>query len=161
TGGLGRLLGVGGPRGPDVNLGNVPRKVSPPTPTYGTWTPTAGQTPETTSTGRFYYVSKNLVADPAVNAQGWRLAIGGPVAQPYSLTYDELRALPRVERFHTLECISNEVGGDLLSTADFTGVSLAEVLRQAEIQPGASEMIFQAADGYSDSLHLSQALDPR
>ncbi len=161
TGGLAQLTGAGGSNEPNVNLGTVPSHVAPPTPDYATWSPVAGQTPEVTTTSTFYYVSKNLASDPAVSQQNWRLSIGGMVSTPYSLTYDDLRALPKIERYHTLECISNVVGGNLMSNALFTGASLADLLNTAGIHAGASEMVFRAADDYSDRLHLAQALDSR
>lgn len=159
---FGNLIGLPGASGPQLHLGNVPSKiVPPPVPQYGPWTPVRGQTPEVTAARDFYYVSKNLAGDPQVAAASWRLEIGGLVDAPYTLSYDQLKALPAVERHHTLECISNEVGGDLMSNGLFTGVALADVLNHAGVRPGASELIFRAADGYSDSLHLSQALDSR
>lgn len=137
------------------------RIVPPPTPTYPTWIPVSGVTPEVTTPGNFYTVSKNLVGDPSVDSHTWTLRIDGAANSPYSLTYDQLRALPRVEQYHTLECISNDVGGDLMSNGLFTGVSLAQVLGAAGIKPSVSNVVFTGADGYSDSLLLSQALDPR
>lgn len=161
NGAFNSFLGAGQSHRPQLHIGNVPdRIVPPPAPTYGPWTAVSGQTPEVTSAAQFYYVSKNLASDPTVPQSSWRLHIKGLVGQPYSLSYDDLLALPPVERYHTLACISNTIGGDLISTARFTGVSLADMLNRAGIQSGASELIFRAADGYSDSLHLSQALDP-
>ncbi|MBF6591919.1 MAG: molybdopterin-dependent oxidoreductase [Ktedonobacterales bacterium] len=163
TGVFGGLLGLGA-RGRQYPLATqaTPRRiVPPPQPTYGAWTPVRGQTPEVTATPDFYYVSKGLAGDPTIGVADWRLQIGGMVARPYTLTYSDLMALPATERYHTLECISNEVGGDLMSNALWRGVRLADLLNQAGIQAGASEFIFRARDGYSDSLHLSQALDPR
>lgn len=164
TSGLGALIGAGPAQSsePTISLSNIPTHISPPpTPVYTDFAPVSGQTPEVTSSANFYYVSKNLTSDPMIDANSWKLAITGMVDKPYSLTYDQLRALPQVTQYHTLECISNEVGGDLMSNGLFTGVRLADVLNAAGIQRGASEMIFKAADGYSDSLHLSQALDDR
>ncbi|MGH2505440.1 MAG: molybdopterin-dependent oxidoreductase, partial [Ktedonobacterales bacterium] len=109
----------------------------------------------------FYYVSKNLAGDPMVNGQAWQLAFTGMLDKPYTLSYAQLRALPQVTQYHTLECISNVVGGDLMSNGYFTGVSLADALNTAGIQQGATSLIFKAADGYSDSLHMAQALDER
>ncbi len=162
NGAFNSLLGTGQSHRPQLHIGNVPdRIVPPPVPAYGPWTPVTGQTAEVTSAAQFYYVSKNLASDPSIQQSSWRLSIKGLVGQPYTLSYDELLALPSVERYHTLECISNTVGGDLISNARFTGTSLADVLNRAGIQSGASELIFRAADGYSDSLHLSQALNPQ
>ena len=146
---------------PPLNVTDAPKRISPPPkPTYGAWTSLSGQTAEVTPTADFYYVSKNFVNDPQIDAGGWRLTLTGGVAHPLTLTYDQLRARPAVERYHTLECISNEVGGDLMSNAYFRGISLADLLNEAGLQPGATELIFRASDGYSDRLHLSQALDP-
>jgi Oxidoreductase molybdopterin binding domain/Mo-co oxidoreductase dimerisation domain len=83
------------------------------------------------------------------------------VEQPTNLTYDALRSLPSVAQDQTLECISNEVGGNLISNAHWTGVRIADLLTSAGIKAGAGELIFRCADGYSDSLHLTQALGPR
>jgi DMSO/TMAO reductase YedYZ molybdopterin-dependent catalytic subunit len=147
---------------PPLNVANAPKRVSPPPqPSYGPWTNLSGQSAEVTPTADFYYVSKNFVNDPQVDISSWRLTLGGSVSHPLTLTYDQLRARPAAERYHTLECISNEVGGDLMSNAYFRGVRLADLLNEAGLQPGATELIFRAADGYSDRLHLSQALDPQ
>jgi DMSO/TMAO reductase YedYZ molybdopterin-dependent catalytic subunit len=160
TGGAASLFGLGGPSQPPLKLGTVPKHIAPPTPNYGPWTNVPGETPEVTSAANFYYVSKNLASDPSINSANWQLQITGLVENPYSLTYDQLRELPQVQQYHTLECISNVVGGDLISNALFVGVSLADVIQKAGVKNGASDLIFRAADGYSDSLHLSQALNP-
>src|SRR5439155_19735941 len=90
-----------------------------------------GLPPELTPTGDFYVVSKNPPRfDPVVDAQRWRLEIAGLVGKPESLTYDEIKALPPVRRPHTLECISNDVGGDLTSNAMWRGVRVQDVLNK-------------------------------
>ena len=149
----------------NLDFSNTPQRIVPaPVPTYASesaWVQASDESSEVTPTGEFYYVSKNFTSDPSIDTGSWRLQIGGHVAQPFSLSYDDLRALPVVERYHTLECISNDIGGNLISNAYFRGVSLADLLNRAGIQTGASELVFAAADGYSDRLHLAQALDPR
>lgn len=164
TSGLGNTFGLrpATSKAPRLNIHDVPERiVPPPTPTYGAWTPVADQTPEVTATDSFYYVSKNLDSDPNIKSGGWQLKVGGHVERSLTLSYADLKGLPRVERYHTLECISNWVGGPLMSNARFAGASLADLLNSAGIKAGASELIFRAADGYSDRLHLAQALDPR
>lgn len=154
-------LGFSITRRPPLAISNAPQRIVPtPKPAYGPWTPLDAQTLEVTSASDFYYVSKNFVNDPQIDNNTWKLTITGSVSNPVTLTYDQLRALPVVERYHTLECISNEVGGNLMSNALFRGARLADILNHAGIQPGANELIFRAADDYSDRLHLSQALDP-
>lgn len=164
TSGLGAALGAGPLQGssPPLTVGMIPKQIiPPPTPTYGPWTPVPGLVPEITPASSFYYVSKNIAADPNVATGSWSLAIGGNVDRPYSLSYDQLRALPSLTQYHTLECISNEVGGSLMSNGLFVGVRLADLLNTAGVQAGASTLTFTAADGYSDTLHLAQAMDER
>lgn len=121
------------------------------------WARIAGLSTEVTPVGKFYTVSKN-VFDPAVDGKTWKLTIKGKVKRPYTLTLDELRQLPAVTKPHTLMCISNEVGEDLISNATWTGVPLKTILERAGIQPGTTELILRARDGYSESFPLSAAL---
>jgi DMSO/TMAO reductase YedYZ molybdopterin-dependent catalytic subunit len=116
-------------------------------------------TPEITPTSRFYVVNEEFVS-PRVDATSWRLSMGGEVARPFHLTYAGLQGLPAVERYQTLECISNEVGGGYISTAKFTGIPVRELLDRAGIRPGAVEVVFRAVSGYADSIPVGVAMDP-
>ncbi|MBI3648378.1 MAG: molybdopterin-dependent oxidoreductase [Actinobacteria bacterium] len=109
-----------------------PATVPPPDPAFDL---IPGLSPRITPLARHYVVNEEIV-DPDIDPDTWRLRITGLVDRPYELTYDELLALPAIEQFQTLECISNEVGGDLISTARWIG------------------------GGYSDSIPLEQAMLP-
>ena len=121
--------------------------------------PVPGTRPELTPLEQFYRIDINL-SPPRIDPAEWRLTVDGLVGQPLSLTYQELLAMPAHELYATLECISNEIGGDLISTTRFTGVRLAEVLNRAGLQPAAVEVRFTCADGYTESLPIDSALDP-
>ena len=121
------------------------------------WARIAGLSAELTQVGKFYVVSKNIF-DPAIDAKAWTLAVKGEVERPYSLTLDELRQLPAVTKPHTLMCISNEIGGDLISNAIWKGVPLKIILERAGIRPGATKLVLRGRDGYSDSFPLRAAL---
>jgi len=118
----------------------------------------AGLTPLVTSTERHYVVDEELI-DPDIDPLAWRLQVGGLVDHPLTLTYDELKSFPAVERYQTLECISNKIGQRLISTAKWTGVPLHLILERAGVQEGAVEVVFSAAGGYSDSLPVAKAMD--
>ena len=119
-----------------------------------------GVPPWLTPNRDFYRVSKNLF-DPSVDARSWRLRVGGHVERGFELTYAELRALAgAVDQLTTLSCISNPVGGDLISNARWTGVPLRALLQQARLRPGVVDLRFEAADGYTDSIPLEKALHP-
>ena len=118
--------------------------------------------PEITPTDRFYVVSKNPPGfDPDVEADKWLLQVGGLVGQPARITYQQLRAMPSVEQLQTLECISNEVGGDLISNAKWKGVRLRDILARAG-GPGAKavKVAFHCADGYTESIPVGDAMNP-
>jgi DMSO/TMAO reductase YedYZ molybdopterin-dependent catalytic subunit len=115
-----------------------------------------GPAPEITPIDNFYVVSKNFLgADPSIAAQGWSLAVGGLVDKPMRLSLTDLRALPGASEYVTMECISNNVGGDLMSTGSFTGVRLRDLLAMASPQSQGSWVAFKARDGYSESLPMS------
>lgn len=108
-----------------------------------------------TPTSQFYVVTKNVV-DPQVVLGNWALEVNGLVGRPGTYDLARLRALPQVSRYVTLECISNEVGGHLVSNAQWHGVTLASVLAdRGGIQPAGKYIYFTSADGY----HAGQALD--
>jgi DMSO/TMAO reductase YedYZ molybdopterin-dependent catalytic subunit len=114
--------------------------------------------PEVTPNDKFYVVSKNVIRDPDVNERTWRLQIKGLVDRPMTLTYDDVRNMPSFTQYLTLQCISNEIGGDLMSNAWWRGVALADVLRRAGVRGNAFDVIFRTADDYSDSIPIGKAL---
>jgi DMSO/TMAO reductase YedYZ molybdopterin-dependent catalytic subunit len=116
----------------------------------------AGPTPALTPVDRFYQVSKNF-QDPTVDANGWSLTVGGMAGSPFKLTYDQLKQLPATTVTLTLECVSNPVGGDLMSTGRFTGVPLRDLLARSQPKPGAGAVLFRSRDGYTESMPVAMA----
>ncbi|HEX9494852.1 MAG TPA: molybdopterin-dependent oxidoreductase, partial [Candidatus Limnocylindria bacterium] len=116
-------------------------------------------TPQVTSNADHYTVDTTLIK-PAVDVTKWSLDIGGSVESPFSLSYDELLDLEAVEQLKTLECISNEVGGELISTALWTGVPLRDLLARAKPKAETYDVKLTSVDGYTDSVRLEKALEP-
>ena len=116
-------------------------------------------TPRVTSVADFYHVSKNLL-DPTVDGESWTLTIDGLVDNPLTLTYDDLVARATTANITTLCCISNELNGDLVGTAEWTGVPLAELLAEAGVQPEAVDLKFTCADDYEDSIPAALGQNP-
>ena len=137
-----------------------PVQAPPPAASDAAFERIAGLAPRLTPLEDFYVIDTELL-DPQVNADTWTLEIGGLVDRPFSLTYDELLELPAVELFSTLECISNEVGGDLISTARWTGVPLRSLLERAGVREAGLEVVATAVDGYADSIPLVDAITDR
>jgi DMSO/TMAO reductase YedYZ molybdopterin-dependent catalytic subunit len=110
----------------------------------------------------FYVVSKNVL-DPTVEVGRWRLELTGLVRRPRTWTYAEVQQMPAETRPVTLECISNEVGGNLLSTALWRGVTLETLLEQGggTGTVAGKHVVFYAIDGYATSLPLEALLEAR
>lgn len=89
---------------------------------------------------------------PTINLATYRLAVTGKVDHPLSLTYDELRCLPKVGVTCELVC-----PGVFVDNATWAGAPLDSVLSLAGIEPGAQTLVLVAADGYSTEIDLSLA----
>jgi DMSO/TMAO reductase YedYZ molybdopterin-dependent catalytic subunit len=113
---------------------------------------------EVTSTKDFYRVDINIFA-PSVQSSTWSLSIGGLVDTPTKLTYEQLTSLPSVEQYNTLECVSNEIGGDLMGTARWKGVKLKDILTAAGVQSQANYVVFKCADQYDVGIPLSKGME--
>ncbi|MDP9342606.1 MAG: molybdopterin-dependent oxidoreductase [Actinomycetota bacterium] len=117
----------------------------------------AGLSPEITTNDRFYVVNEELVY-PDIDSDTWSLEVRGLVDRPLRLSYRALTSMRAVEQFQTLECISNKVGGHLISNAKWTGIPMPDLLRRAGVSPGAVEVVSYSVDGFADSIPLATAL---
>ncbi len=82
--------------------------------------------------------------------EDYRLAIGGEVASPFTVTYDEILENTRYEKLVILHCVE---GWD--ATILWEGILIRELLAPAAIKESAVTVIFHASDGYTTSLPLS------
>jgi DMSO/TMAO reductase YedYZ molybdopterin-dependent catalytic subunit len=114
--------------------------------------------PEVTDSDHFYVISKNF-SDPVVRQEKWRLTVDGMVERPTTLAYEDLLALPSTTFLRTQECISNEIGGDLISNGQWTGVPLRIVLERAGIKAGAVKVQFTCDDGYTTAIPIAEATE--
>jgi DMSO/TMAO reductase YedYZ molybdopterin-dependent catalytic subunit len=106
---------------------------------------------------RFYV--RNHFQIPTLDATSWRLAVGGLVERPLRLSLRDLHNLRSQTMVVTLECAGNgrslfdpPVPGEkwnfgAVSTAEWTGVPLAEILDRAGVRSPAREVLFRGADG--------------
>ncbi|HEY3440175.1 MAG TPA: sulfite oxidase [Paludibaculum sp.] len=122
---------------------------------------------------RFYV--RNHFQIPRLDAATWRLKVGGLVDRPLSLSLRDLMNMPAETRVVTLECAGNgrsqleprTVGEQwnfgAVSTAEWTGAPLAEVLDRAGVQAEAMEVLFRGPDsgmveGESQPIHFERSL---
>ncbi len=119
-----------------------------------------GLAPAVTPNADFYQIDTALVA-PSVETDGWTLTVDGRVTTPLTLSYADLLALPSIERYVALTCVSNEVGGDLVGTAKWQGVRLADVLAKVGVNSDATALVGESVDGFTAGFPLSVLDDGR
>jgi DMSO/TMAO reductase YedYZ molybdopterin-dependent catalytic subunit len=122
---------------------------------------------------RFYV--RNHFQAPVIDASTWRLEVAGLVERSLTLSLRELSRMPAETRVVTLECAGNgrytfdpPVAGEAwrlgaVSTAEWTGVPLTEVLGRAGALPSAREVVFRGADrgaveGHPAEVHFERSL---
>jgi len=112
-----------------------------------------GTRPELTPLERHYRIDINTIP-PKINGQQWRLQIAGLVEKPLALTLQELERYEPMHQFVTLSCISNPVGGDLIGTTRWTGVSLQQLLPALQLAPSATHLKIRSTDSFFEVISL-------
>jgi DMSO/TMAO reductase YedYZ molybdopterin-dependent catalytic subunit len=100
-----------------------------------------------TPNDQFYITSKG--GTPTLDRNKWELKFDGLVERPFSINYQDLLKLPRIEKVYTLECISNPIDGTAISNARWTGTPLKPLLERAKPSSKATHAALYAADGFS------------
>jgi DMSO/TMAO reductase YedYZ molybdopterin-dependent catalytic subunit len=137
----------------------IPGVTSPAAPA-GTSVGVPGIAPWQTSARHFYRIDTTL-SPPAIAPKDWDLRIHGLVDHPTMLTYDDLLARERTEAWVTLNCVSNTVGGPLISNAWWSGVRLDDLLAEAGVQSGADALKQTSDDGWTCGTPLAAITDGR
>lgn len=104
----------------------------------------------------FYSVKYDVI--PSIGLNSWSLTFHGLVRDQMRLSYDEIKSLPSVTTMHTLECIGNPVGGDLIGNANWRGVSLKALLERAGVESSARWVVIGGVDDYFTSLPIATVM---
>ena len=113
-----------------------------------------GAYPLVTPNSVFYRIDTALQV-PSVDVTTWKLRIVGEVENEIEVTFDELIALPLIETYATLACVSNEIGGGLIGNARWLGYPIRELLARAKPKPGADMVLSRSVDGFTAGTPLS------
>ncbi|MGH7128606.1 MAG: sulfite oxidase [Planctomycetaceae bacterium] len=123
---------------------------------------------------RLFYV-RNHFDLPEIDRSAWRLAIAGCVERDLELSWEQFESLPQRSVFATMECAGNgrsflerrvegvPWGAGAIGHAEWTGVSLSLVLKQAGLKPEAVEIVGHGADqgtekGLPEPMHFARSL---
>jgi DMSO/TMAO reductase YedYZ molybdopterin-dependent catalytic subunit len=160
--GIGGRSLLAGSRTAPITAGDlpVPSETVPPLAAGVDLAPTTpGLTPIVVPNPEFYRIDTALLV-PSVDITTWTLRIHGLVERETTLTWDELLALPMFEQYVTIACVSNEVGGNLVGNAKWTGVRLRDVLEIAGVSPSASQLVGRSVDGFTAGMPTAWVMDP-
>lgn len=108
-----------------------------------------------------FYVIDTAFSKPHIDPADWTLQIKGMVDNPYTLTWDELTAMPLEEHEITLACVSNPVGGPYVGNASWIGVPLTTLLERARVQPGADQFVGRSIDDWTAGFPTDRLHDGR
>ncbi|MBN6038512.1 molybdopterin-dependent oxidoreductase [Amycolatopsis sp. 195334CR] len=116
-------------------------------------------TPTFLTPNKDFYRVDTALSVPQVRTEDWSLRIHGMVDNERTYSFADIRDRPLVERTITMTCVSNEVGGTYVSTANFVGVDLADLLTEAGVRPGAEQLFSTSVDGWTAGTPVAAALD--
>jgi DMSO/TMAO reductase YedYZ molybdopterin-dependent catalytic subunit len=113
----------------------------------------------------FYLIDTALIS-PRIDVKGWKLSVKGAVDNPIELSYKDLLSMSTREADITLSCVSNEVGGGLVSNGRWTGVLLSDVLAEAgvsreKLNSASQQLVGRSVDGFTTGFRTEIALDGR
>jgi DMSO/TMAO reductase YedYZ molybdopterin-dependent catalytic subunit len=113
-----------------------------------------------------FYLIDTALTSPRIDVKSWRLSIKGAVDNPIELSYKDLLGMSTREADITLACVSNKVGGKLISNGRWTGVLLSDVLAEAgvsreKLTRSNMQLVGRSVDGWTSGFRTEIALDGR
>ncbi|MGC1649170.1 MAG: sulfite oxidase [Candidatus Sulfotelmatobacter sp.] len=125
-----------------------------------------------------FFVRNHMHEPSELNADNWRLTVGGEVEKPFTLTLAELSRVETHSVVNTLECAGNgrslqrpqvpgiQWGKGAVSTARFSGPRLRDVLQRAAVKSTGKHVMFRGLDEvpgkvppFIRSIPIEKALD--
>ncbi len=137
----------------------APAVPAPPIPAGASFA-VSGLSPIITPNGQFYRIDTALQI-PGIDPSTWKLKITGMVENEVELSFAQLLALPLEESTTTLTCVSNEVGGNLISNATWLGYPIRHLLAQAKPAASADMVLSHSQDGWTASTPIEALTDER
>jgi len=129
----------------------VPPEVQPATP---------GLPSFITDNADFYRIDTVLNV-PQLSRADWKLRIHGMVDREITYTFEDLQDFEPIEKVVTLACVSNPVGGELISNAMWTGYRVRDLLARSGIRPEADMVLSTSVDGFNLGTPVEALTDDR
>jgi len=113
-----------------------------------------------TSNDDFYRIDTALTV-PQLSRAEWRLKIHGMVDHEVTHRFEDLDRFEVVEKVVTLTCVSNPVGGNLISNARWTGYRVRDLLADSGVHPDADMVLSTSSDGFTAGTPVEALTDRR
>ncbi|MDV3127043.1 molybdopterin-dependent oxidoreductase [Mycobacterium sp. 21AC1] len=116
--------------------------------------------PFVTPNADFYRIDTALSV-PQVSRAEWQLRIHGMTDREVTYHFDDLDRFEVIEKVVTLACVSNPVGGDLISNATWTGYRVRDLLAEVGVSPDADMVLSTSTDGFTAGTPIAALTDGR
>ncbi len=113
-----------------------------------------------TSNDDFYRIDTAL-SIPQLSRTDWQLKIHGMVDREITYRFEDLERFEVVEKVVTLTCVSNTVGGDLISNATWIGYRVRDLLAAAGVHDDADMVLSTSSDGFTAGTPVKALTDGR
>jgi DMSO/TMAO reductase YedYZ molybdopterin-dependent catalytic subunit len=145
----------------DRNSFTLPRPRRPAPPIPADVQPNGVALPSFVTASADFYRVDTALSVPQLSHGDWRLRIHGMVGREATYSFDDLADFDIVEMVTTLTCVSNPVGGKLISTGVWTGYRLADLLAVARVHADADMMLSTSIDGFTAGTPVEALTDGR
>ncbi|HEX6709346.1 MAG TPA: molybdopterin-dependent oxidoreductase [Rubrobacter sp.] len=157
--------GKGAQKGAQHNAQKAVTHDTLPPPPVDTSIDVPGMPKLITPASSFYLIDTELTS-PRIDVNSWKLSVKGAVDNPVEFSYKDLLGMSTREADITLSCVSNTVGGGLVSNGRWTGVLLSDVLAEAgvsrdKITRSSRQLVGRSVDGFTTGFKTDIALDGR
>lgn len=139
----------------------VPQPEIPAPPVPPQVQPAGVELPSFITTNDDFYRIDTALSVPQLARENWKLRIHGMVDREVTYTFDDLADFELIEKVVTLACVSNPVGGDLISNAVWTGYRVRDLLDRAGVQPEADMVLSTSSDGFTAGTPIEALTDQR
>ncbi len=136
-----------------------PKVPSPPIPPQVQ--PSGVDLPKFVTGNDDFYRIDTALSVPQLSRGSWELRIHGMVDREVTYTFDDLEQFELIEKVVTLACVSNPVGGDLISNAVWTGYRVRDLLAGAGVRPDADMVLSMSSDGFTAGTPVEAMTDER
>ncbi|EUA10731.1 oxidoreductase molybdopterin binding domain protein [Mycobacterium kansasii 732] len=145
----------------DRNSFALPRPRTPAPPIPADVQPNGVALPNFVTASADFYRVDTALSVPQLSHGDWRLHIHGMVDRETTYSFADLARFDVVETVTTLTCVSNPVGGKLISTGIWTGYRLADLLAAAGVHADADMVLSTSIDGFTAGTPVAALTDGR